>query len=310
MRVYNEVAPKADELENKISRKTLCELDAKGNPTKKVIVEEEHYIDAKAAKAIEKHYGKLGSMIKVKPFFVEKIEYISPEQDERCTVADMTTTIDEYNNILHDRVPGRHFDEMKLFHFKDITHIDVNPSQIFSANTSLIPFVNHNDAVRAMIATNQHRQGLPLLKNEAPLVGTGLESDIVSNTHAVIQAEGEGEVIYVDGKRVKIKYKKKTLGTKEYDILNFVKSNQKTTIHQVPRVALGQKVKEGDVMIEGPCSNHGEMAVGRNLRVAFMPWEGYNYEDAIVISQRLVKDDELTSVHIEEYEIEVSDTKL
>ncbi len=172
MRVFNEVSAKASELENKISRKTLFELDAKANPTKKVIVEENHYIDAKAAKAIEKHYGKLSSKIKVKPFFTENIEYISPELDEKCTVADMTTPVDDHNNILHDRVPGRHFDEMKLFHFKDITHIDVNPSQIFSANTSLIPFVNHNDAVRAMIATNQHRQGLPLLKNESPLVGT------------------------------------------------------------------------------------------------------------------------------------------
>ncbi len=132
----------------------------------------------------------------------------------------------------------------------------------------------------------------------------------MTNTHAVTQAEGEGEVIYVDGKRVKVKYKKKSLGTKEYEIINFVKSNQKTTIHQIPRVELGQKVEEGEVLLEGPCSNEGEMAVGRNLKIAFMPWDGYNFEDAIVISQRLVKDDELTSVHIEDYEIEVSDTKL
>lgn len=127
-------------------------------------------------------------------------------------------------------------------------------------------------------------------------------------THAVILADGEGEVIYVDGKRVKVKYKKG--GTKEYELTIFKKSNQKTLIHQVPRVTLGQKVKEGDLLAEGPCAQNGEIAVGKNLRVAYMPWEGYNYEDAIVISQRLVKDDELTSIHIESFQIEVSDTKL
>lgn len=197
---------------------------------------------------------------------------------------------------------------MELFHVKDITHIDVNPSQIFSANTALMPFVNHNDAVRAMMGTNQQRQGLPLIKNDAPLVGTGLEADILKMTHAVITAEEDGEVVYADGKRVKVKYKKG--GTKEYKLTVFLKSNQKSIIHQRVCVSPGQKVTKGDLLVEGPCAENGELAVGKNIRVAYMTREGYNYEDAIVISQRLVKNDDLTSIHVEEFEIEVSDTKL
>jgi DNA-directed RNA polymerase subunit beta len=135
-------------------------------------VKEDNYITKEAAEIIEKNYGKLGKLIHVKPFFTDAVEYISPELDERFFIADATTPIDEHNNIVEPRVAARHFNEMGMFHVNDITHIDVNPSQIFSPNTSLIPFVNHNDAVRAAVATNQQRQALPLLKNDAPLVGT------------------------------------------------------------------------------------------------------------------------------------------
>jgi DNA-directed RNA polymerase subunit beta len=161
--------------------------------------------------------------------------------------------------------------------------------------------------VRASIATNQQRQALPLLKMEVPLVGTWLEKDIVQMTHAVIKAEEEWEVVYVDWKRVKVKYKS---WTKEYVLTNFSRSNHKTCVNQVPCVTLKQKVNKWDVLAEWPCSVWWEMALWKNLRIAFMPWKWYNYEDAIVISQRLVKDDELTSIQIEEYEIEVADTKL
>jgi len=307
LKIHREVAPKKDELINRIAHRDICELDAKGKQLKKIIVKEDHYIDEKSAKIIEKMYGKLGTMISVKPFFTDELEYISPESDEKCCIADATTPIDAYNNITEVRVAARQFNDMGLFHVGDVTHIDVNPSQIFSPNTSLIPFVDHNDAVRASVATNQQRQALPLLKSDAPLVGTGLERDIVQMTHAVIKAEGEGEVVYVDGKRVKVKYK---TGIKEYLLVVFERSNSKSSMTQIPRVWLGQKLKKWDIIAEWPCSVDGEMALGRNLRIAFMPWKGYNYEDAIVISQRLVKDDELTSIQIEEYEIEVADTKL
>lgn len=307
LKILKEVEPKEDKLLNRISHRDIFELDAKGKPTKKLIVKEDQYIDKDIAKKIAKMYGPLKTMIAVKPFFGTEIEYISPEQDEKFFVADATTPTDEFNNLSAQRVAARHFNEMETFHVNDITHIDVNPSQIFSPNTSLIPFVDHNDAVRASIATNQQRQALPLLKNDAPLVGTGLEKQIIAMTHAIIKADDAGEVVYVDGKRVKVKYK---TGIKEYPLTVFKRSNHKTCITQVPRVSLGQKVKKWELLAEGPCSVEGEMALGRNLRIAFMPWKGYNYEDAIVISQRLVKDDELTSVQIEEHEIEVADTKL
>jgi len=158
------------------------------------------------------------------------------------------------------------------------------------------------------MGTNMQRQAVPLIKPEAPLVGTGLEWDVAEMTYAVVKAEDEWEVIYVDWKRIKVRYR--NLWTKEYELITFRRSNQKTVIHQRPKVSLGQKVKKGDILAEGPSVVDGEISLGKNLRVAFMPWEGYNYEDAIVISERLVKDDELTSIHIEEYEVEVADTKL
>lgn len=308
LKVFKEVAAKVDTLVNRIADRDVFDLDAKWHPTKTVLVHEDSYITEEIAKKIEKAYGKTQSMISVKPFFSGEIEYISPEVDEKVYIADATTPLDDHHNILNNRVAGRHFIEMEMFHVKDITHMDVSPSQIFSPNTSLIPFVNHNDAVRAAMGTNQQKQALPLFKNDAPLVGTGLERDVVQKTHAIICAEADGEVVYVDGKRVKVKYKKE--GVKEYELINFKRSNHKTCIHQVATVSLGQVVKQGDVLAEWPCVVDGEMALWKNLRLAFMPWEWYNYEDAIVISQRLVKDDELTSIQIEEYSIEVSETKL
>lgn len=241
LKVTREVPAKREELIHRIAHRDIHELDAKGKELKGVIVKEDHYIDEKSAKEIEKIYGKLGKFIAVKPFFTDEVEFISPELDEKRCIADATTPIDAYNNITETRVAARQFNEMGMFHVGDITHIDVNPSQIFSPNTSLIPFVDHNDAVRASIATNQQRQALPLLRNDAPLVGTGLERDIVQMTHAVLKAESEGEIIYVDGKRIKIKYK---TGIKEYPLITFARSNSKTCMNQLPRVSLGQKVKK------------------------------------------------------------------
>ncbi len=305
-KVSKEVDAKQSKLINRIADRDIFELNSKWETTSKVIVKEDKYIDKKSAEKIEKMYSKTKAMVKVKPFVTEEVEYISPELDEKYYIADATAETDEHNNITAKRVAARHFDEMITLHVKDVTHIDVNPSQIFSPNTSLIPFLDHNDAVRASMGTNQHRQGLPLLKNDAPLVGTWLES-IVQHTHAVILAEEDGEVVYVDGNRVKVKYK---TWIKEYKLVTFKRSNAKTCVNQVVRVSLKQKVKKWEILAEWPCSENWELAVGKNLNVALMPWKWYNYEDAIVISERLVKHDTLTSIQIEEKEIEVSDTKL
>ena len=301
VRVKSQLAPEAKLLVNRIADEDISD-------GKKVLVKDGAMIDEKAAKAIEKALGKKDDLIKVRPFLSEEIEYISPEYDEKYIVADISIPLDDHKNIMSKRVPGRHFMTMEIFYVNDITHVDVNPSQIFSPNTSIIPFVDHDDAVRAAMGTNMQRQATPLVRPEPPLVGTGLEGDIAQMSYALVRAEDDGEVLYVDGNAVKVKYNNGE--TKEYNPITFRRSNQKTVIHQIPKVSTGQKVVKGDVLIEGPSVVDGEVAIGKNLRVAFMPWEGYNYEDAVVVSQRLVKDDEMTSIHIDEYEIEVADTKL
>lgn len=307
LKIFRQVSPRKSELVHRIAHRDICELDGKGNETKKIIVSEDSYIDEKQAELIEKFYGKSWTPIRVKPFFTDEIEYISPEMDEKTVIADATSPVDERGNIKSNRVAARHFTEMATFHINEVTHMDVNLSQIFSPNVAVIPFVDHNDAVRASIATSQQRQAVPLLKNEAPLVWTGKEKAIMAMTNAVITAEGDGEVLYVDGKRIKVKYKD---WTKEYELITFLKSNNKTAMVQSPCVHPGQKVKEWDLLAEGPSAVNGEMSLWTNIRIAFMPWKWYNYEDAIVVSQRLVRNDALTSMHIEEHEIEVAETKL
>ncbi len=166
MKIKNWVYPTADQLVNKISDNEV--IDAKG----KVIVGEDGHIDEKTAAALEKHFGKTTEKFLVRPFLTGEVEYISPEYDEKYIIADISTPVDEWNNILIKRVPGRHFMNMEIFYVRDITHVDVNPSQIFSPNTSIIPFVDHDDAVRASMGTNMQRQAVPLVKPEAPFVGT------------------------------------------------------------------------------------------------------------------------------------------
>jgi len=301
VKLWKEVPAKSEQLINRFTDKQITNW-------KTLIVDEDVFITGEIAKKIEKHFADESVMIPVRPYLTETIEYISPEYDEKYIIADISTPIDPFWNIEVKRVPGRHFMTMELFYVNDVTHVDVNPSQIFSPNTSIIPFVDHDDAVRASMGTNMQRQAVPLIKPEAPFVWTWLEWDIAEMTYACIKADENWEVVYLDGKKVKVNYKK--LWLKEYDVISFKRSNQKTVLHQWVKVTLWQKVKKWDVLIEWPSVTDWEISLWKNLRIAFMPWEWYNYEDAIVVSQRLVKDDELTSIHIDEYEIEVSDTKL
>jgi len=316
-KVYNMVHVLEDQLVNKYLDQDV--VDAKG----KVIASTDTFVDAKLAATIVKSAKSETNFIKVRPFVSQEIEYISPEQDYKYTIVDGSVALDEYGTIMAKRVPARQYMEVGYFHASTITHIDVNPSQVFSPSTALIPFVDHDDSARANMGTNQQRQAVPLMKPEAPLVGTWLEADIVDMTSQVIKATAAGEVIYVWGKKpnewteatsydslnyvIKVKYGKEI---KEYNLPKFSKSNQKTIIHMRPKVSLGQMVAKGDIIAEGASIVNGELSLGKNLRVAFMAWKWYNYEDAMVISKRLVKDDELTSIHIEQYEIEVADTKL
>jgi len=299
LKIIKEVKAKKEQLINRIADESI--FDKKGN----LIVKDGDYIDENSAKKIEHEYTW---KIKVRPFISNQIEYISPENDEKCIIADINIPLDKHKNILTKRLPWRHYYDMKVYHVNDITHVDVDPSCIFSANTSSIAFVDHNDPVRALMGTNMQRQAVPLIKPESPYVWTWIEWDIAERTYAVQKAEDNWEIIYLDAKKIKVKYQK--LWITNYDLLNFKKSNQKTIIHQVAKVSLWDKVKKWDILFEWPSVVDWELAIGKNLRVAFMPYEGYNFEDAIVINHRLVKDDSLSVINIVDFEIEVSETKL
>ena len=190
---------------------------------------------------------------------------------------------------------------------KDVDLVDVSPEQIWSVATAMIPFLEHDDANRALMGSNMQRQAVPLLKTDAPLVGTGMERRAALDTGDVLLARNAGTVEYVDANRIIVET---SSGKDDYELQKFMRSNQGTLIHHKPRVSSGQKVKAGDVLADGSSTDTGEMALGKNLMVAFMSWEGYNFEDAIILSKRLVSDDELTSIHIEEYEIDARTTKL
>ena len=191
----------------------------------------------------------------------------------------------------------------------EVDYMDVSPKQIVSVATALIPFLEHDDANRALMGANMQRQAVPLLRATAPFIGTGVEGRAARDAGEVILAKGDGTVVDVTGDTVVVDYEGQR-GSTTHRLSKFRRSNQGTCINQKPRVDIGDKVKQGEVLADGPSTHEGELALGKNLLVAFMPWKGHNYEDAIVISERLVKDDVLTSIHIEEHEIDARDTKL
>ncbi|MDX6513449.1 MAG: DNA-directed polymerase subunit beta, partial [Gaiellaceae bacterium] len=238
-----------------------------------------------------------------------KIVHLDANEEEHKVIAQANAEMDPKSNKL--KGPGvtcRSRDgELVLAPPKDVDLMDVSPDQIWSVATALIPFLEHDDANRALMGSNMQRQAVPLLKTEAPLIGTGMEVRAAIDTGDVLLAENAGEVSFVDAQRVVVDHGSKK---DEYPLHKYMRSNQGTIIHQKPRVSVGASVKAGDVLADGSSTDQGELALGKNCLVAFMSWEGYNFEDAIIISERLVKDDELTSIHIEEYEIDARTTKL
>ena len=190
----------------------------------------------------------------------------------------------------------------------EVDYLDVSPKQIVSVGTALIPFLEHDDANRALMGANMQRQAVPLVRSEAPYIGTGIEARAARDAADLVQAADDGEVIEVSGDAITVQYQQQ--GKRTYRLAKFRRSNQDTCINQIPRVLEGQKVKRGDVLADGPSTDHGELALGKNLLVALMPWEGYNFEDAIILSERVVRDDVLTSIHIHEHEVDARDTKL
>lgn len=243
--------------------------------------------------------------------------YLSAEEENNQTIAQANAKIDKNGNFLTERVKARFEGDFPVVEPDKLTLMDVAPNQIASIAASLIPFLEHDDANRALMGSNMQRQAVPLIKPDAPIVGTGLEERVAKDSRLLIYASGEGVVEYVDANEIVVKYKltpEEELtsfdgNTVRYVLPKFKRTNQSTTINLKPIVRKGQKVTKGDVLCEGFATEKGELALGKNLRVAFMPWKGYNFEDAIVVSERVVREDMFTSIHIDEYAIEVRDTK-
>ena len=237
-----------------------------------------------------------------------RVEYLTATEEERHVIAQANAPLNDDGSFRNDRVLVRHSGgDVDSVEPAAVDYMDVSPKQVVSVATALIPFLEHDDANRALMGSNMQRQAVPLLRAQAPLVGTGIEARAAADSGEMILAKENGEVVTVTGEVIVVAGEKRKT---EYPLKKFVRSNQGTCINQKPLVSEGDKVKVGTVLADGPSTEDGELALGKNLLVAFMPWQGYNYEDAIILSQRLVKDDVLTSIHIGEYEIEARDTKL
>ena len=257
---------------------------------------------------IESPYRKL-----IKGVVTDKIEYLSAIEEEKYTIAQANTNIDKDGHITDELVSCRKALNFILSKPDSIEYVDVSPKQLVSVAASLIPFLENDDANRALMGSNMMRQAVPLIKPESPLVGTGIERDVALDSGVTIIARKDGIVDKIDGKRIVVKAFEKDLsksGVDIYNLLKFQKSNQNTTINQKPLVKVGDIIKKGDIIADGPSTKLGELALGKNITVAFMPWLGYNFEDSILISERCVTDDVFTSIHIEEYELMSRDTKL
>ncbi len=249
---------------------------------------------------------------------LNKIEYLSADDEEQYIIAQANAPIDENGNFLNQKIKARYKGEFPVVKPEQVDYMDVSPTQIVSAAAALIPFLEHDDANRALMGSNMQRQAVPLLQPEAPLVGTGMEQKVAKDSRALLVSEVNGTVVKVSAEEIVIKLDSRKeidplsfdyQDTVSYKLTKFLRTNQDTMINQKPLVSVGGKVKKGDILADGCATERGELALGRNVLVAFLPWRGYNFEDAIVISERVVHEDIYTSVHVEEFELQVRDTK-
>ena len=276
--------------------------------------------DAKVGQVMTRaELDKLNKSAKKQPIeFEAHCDYLSAWEEDKYTIAQANVALDEKGKITAELVNARQAGDFVLKHVGEIQYMDVSPKQLVSVAASLIPFLENDDANRALMGSNMQRQAVPLLRAEAPFVGTGMERVTARDSGAVIICKRSGVVDSVDSERIIVRVEgnvqegqlSREVGADIYTMTKFKRSNQNTCISQKPIVAQGQKVRKGDVLADGPCTELGELALGRNVLVAFMPWRGYNFEDAIVVSEKLVKEDYYTSIHIEEFEVDGRDTKL
>ncbi|MBU0613246.1 DNA-directed RNA polymerase subunit beta, partial [Patescibacteria group bacterium] len=298
-RVLHDVPNKLSVTEGKTIREDVVDKD--GN----VLMKKGEVIDAKSAKELEKADIET---VPIVPVVTNEINYLDAFEGERRITTAATTLTDENGYFINERAEVRKNGQPTMEYVYNIDYMDVAPNQIISVATALIPFLEHDDAVRALMGTNMQRQAVSCVRPEAPLVGTGVELQAAKDSGQVIVTKKSGKVTAVSAAEIQILEDDGKLTT--HELGKFIRSNASTCMNQKPIVEKGQKVKAGDVVADGASTDRGELALGQNILVAYMPWEGGNYEDAILISERLVRDDRYTSIHIEDYTIDVRDTKL
>ena len=254
---------------------------------------------------IESPYRKIN---KETGIVTNEVVYMTADVEDNYTVAQANEPLDENGRFVHTRVVGRRRDEFVDLPADEFDFMDVSPKQVLSVATAMIPFLENDDANRALMGANMQRQAVPLLRTEAPIVGTGMEYKAGTDSGVCILAEEDGVVLSVDARNIRVQYDSGRI--QDFEVIKFLRSNQGTCINQRPIVERGQRVKKGEVLADGPATDHGEVAIGKNALIGFMTWEGYNYEDAVLLNEKIVRDDVYTSIHIEEYDTEARDTKL
>ena len=320
IKVAHSVENKEENLANRILNEDIKNVAEKGN-----------FITAELAKKIKKTGAE---EIKVKPFITDQIEYMNAVVEDRKTIAHAGVKIDEYRNIITEHSEARVKGNPEIIESEKLDYVDVSAKQCISVATALIPFLEHDDANRALMGSNMQRQAVPCIVPESPIVGTGIEDKAAADSGQVVLAVQDGEVVDVDASRIVVREKaparlndsprfageagtagkqigeKKSHILREYNLNNFLRSNAFTSMSQIPRVEKGEIVKKGQLLADGAATDHGELALGQNVLVAFVSWEGYNFEDAIIISEKVLRDDRYSSILIEDFSIDVRDTKL
>ncbi len=309
--------PPAQELDASIVRPLIGKIIAEEIKVgRKVVAQKDEFIDEMKARFIvnNKQINKLKikerpyHLVKVRAYVGDDIKYYDADAEKYFIIAEASASLDDNGQFLDTRVAARRIGEPSLVHVRDLTHIDISPKQIISVTTSLIPFLEHDDNTRASMGSNMQRQAVSLIRPSRPIVGTGIEALTAESSGQAVTARAKGVISEVDASHIVAMYDD---GKKEtYPILNFMRSNQATSIHMRPAVNKGQKVKKGDVLINGAAVDGGELALGQNLLVAYMSWVGYNYEDAVIMSDRVAKKGLYDSIHIEVFTVDVRDTKL
>jgi DNA-directed RNA polymerase subunit beta len=298
--VAKELPVDSPDLVGRILREDV--VDSKG----KVVAKAGDEVTPEVVSALSRNGGR----VPVRPFVTSTIVYLTADTEDEYVVGQANSVLDERGHFLEERVEARVAQDFKIVSPEEVEYIDVSPKQMVSAGTALIPFLEHDDANRALMGANMQRQAVPLVRPEVPLVGTGMEGRIAVDSGHVVVAEGVGEVVEATGRSITVRYDDPGLGERRYELTKFTRSNQGTCLNQRPIVVRGQRVAKDEPLADSSSTQGGELALGQNVLCAFMSWEGYNYEDAIIVSENLVREDKFTSIHIEKHEVESRDTKL